>query len=63
MGHLVRACAVAKALLPEAEPIIVSMAPGIADVGAALGIGLNTFLDVIVNGCRDEFGIIIYEID
>ena len=38
MGHLVRACAVAKALLPEAEPIIVSMAPGIADVGAALGI-------------------------
>lgn len=38
MGHLVRACAVAKALLPNADPIIVSMAPGIADVGAALGI-------------------------
>jgi len=38
MGNLVRTCAVAKALLPDAEPIIVSMAPGIADVGAALGI-------------------------
>ena len=38
MGHLVRASAVAKALLPDADPIIVSMAPGIADVGAALGI-------------------------
>ena len=38
MGHLARASAIAKALRTEANPIIVSMAGGIAEIPDALGI-------------------------
>ena len=38
MGHLARASAIAKALKTEANPIIVSMAGGIAEIPEALGI-------------------------
>lgn len=38
MGHLVRACAVALALKPVANPIIVSMAGGIADIPSFMDI-------------------------
>ncbi|MGI9198519.1 MAG: glycosyltransferase [Candidatus Nanopelagicaceae bacterium] len=38
MGHLARASAIAKALKIEANPIIVSMAGGIAEIPGALGI-------------------------
>ena len=38
MGHLARASAIAKALKNEANPIIVSMAGGIAEIPDALGI-------------------------
>lgn len=38
MGHLARASAIAKALKEEANPIIVSMAGGIAEIPDALGI-------------------------
>ena len=38
MGHLARASAIAKALKTEANPIIVSMAGGIAEIPDALGI-------------------------
>jgi spore coat polysaccharide biosynthesis predicted glycosyltransferase SpsG len=38
MGHLARATAISKALKTEAEPIIVSMASGIAEIPDAFGI-------------------------
>ena len=38
MGHLARASAIAKALKSEANPVIVSMAGGIAEIPEALGI-------------------------
>ena len=38
MGHLARASAIAKALKTEANPVIVSMAGGIAEIPEALGI-------------------------
>lgn len=38
MGHLARASAIAKALKNDANPIIVSMAGGIAEIPSALGI-------------------------
>ena len=38
MGHLARATAISKALKSDAEPIIVSMASGIAEIPDALGI-------------------------
>ena len=38
MGHLARASAIAKALKTDANPIIVSMAGGIAEIPSALGI-------------------------
>lgn len=37
MGHLARATAISKALKTEAEPIIVSMASGIAEIPSAFG--------------------------
>jgi len=38
MGHLARASAIAKSLKNDANPIIVSMAGGIAEIPSALGI-------------------------
>ena len=37
MGHLARATAISKALKSDAEPIIVSMASGIAEIPDAFG--------------------------
>ena len=38
MGHLARATAIAKALAPNAEPVIVSMASAVAEIPGAFGI-------------------------
>ena len=38
MGHLARATAIAKALAPNAEPLIVSMASAVAEIPSAFGI-------------------------
>jgi UDP:flavonoid glycosyltransferase YjiC (YdhE family) len=38
MGHLARATAIAKALAPNAEPVIVSMASAVAEIPSAFGI-------------------------
>ena len=38
MGHLARATAIAKALVPNAEPVIVSMASAVAEIPSAFGI-------------------------
>ena len=62
MGHLARASAVALALKPVANPIIVSMAGGIAEIPSLWVFAANTFLDVIVYGCLAKSGMHIYAI-
>ena len=62
MGHLVRATAIATALKEYANPIIVSMASGIAEIPDHLGIRVSIFQDVTECGCHVISGIFIYVI-
>ena len=57
MGHLARASAVALALKEVANPIIVSMAGGIAEIPAFMEFVANISRAKIACGCHEKSGI------
>ena len=62
MGHLARASAVALALKDVADPIIVSMAGGIAEIPSFMEFVANIFQAAIECGCLVKNGMCIFVI-
>lgn len=63
MGHLARASAIALELKDRANPVLVSVAGGIAEIPSTMGIPCEYIPGKHVVGCRHIAGIDIFVID